>query len=334
MQTAGDADRAPVDQRPTDPQPLLRPCRLPRGSRAGAGAGSERGAYGQLVRVRQVDGNPASLPDQARQAGRQLPRPEDRGHTGYRRHSDAAGLSGLSAERRAVSVGCDLRVRNTTTLRGHIHKQGEVERNHGFRPEVLSNDTRVFEFLGYGQIDLWPDLVTLYADEEFTGGANSREAFALLKAFLPWDSYIKVGRMFPTFGLRVQDDQAYVRARSGYTFQNPDTGAEFGTQPGPFYLGTTITNGTSGDKDVSATVNGYGVFEDVPVVRNVLAGASFARQTDKRDVASFYLGSNLGALTYLAEFDPIWDRTVASVGKRDQYAAYSELDYLLFDWLN
>ena len=34
------------------------------------------------------------------------------------------------------------------------------------------------------------------------------------------------------------------------------------------------------------------------------------------------------------KFDPIWDRTVASVGKRDQYAAYSELDYLLFDWLN
>ncbi|TMA85695.1 MAG: hypothetical protein E6J71_01310 [Deltaproteobacteria bacterium] len=233
-----------------------------------------------------------------------------------------------------LSIGSDLRVRNTTTFGGHINKQGEVERNQAFRPEVLSNDTTVFEFLGYGQIDLWPDLVTLYADEEFTGGANNREAFALLKGFLPWDSYIKVGRMFPTFGLRVQDDQAYVRARSGYTFQNPDTGAEFGTQPGPFYLGTTITNGTSGDKDVSATVNGYGVFEDVPVVRNVLAGASFARQTDKRDVASFYLGSNLGALTYLAEFDPIWDRTVASVGKRDQYAAYSELDYLLFDWLN
>jgi hypothetical protein len=34
------------------------------------------------------------------------------------------------------------------------------------------------------------------------------------------------------------------------------------------------------------------------------------------------------------EFDLIDDRSVASENKRDQYAAYSELDFLLFDWLN
>ena len=233
-----------------------------------------------------------------------------------------------------MSIGSDLRVRNTTVFGGKVNAQGEVERNQAFRPEVESNDTQVFEFLMYSQIDLWPDLVTLYADEDFTGGATNREAFALLKGFLPWDSYMKAGRMFPTFGLRVQDDQAFVRANSGYTFQNPDAGVEFATQPGPFYLGSTVYNGTAGDKDVAVTVNGYGVFEDIPFVRNVLAGASFARQSDKRDVAAFYGGTNIWNLTGIVEFDPIWDRNVATASKRAQYAAYSELDWLLFDWLN
>ena len=233
-----------------------------------------------------------------------------------------------------MSIGADLRVRNTTVFQDRPNAKGEVPTDKAFRRQVESNDTTVFEYLMYGQIDLLPDLVTLYADEDFTSGANNREAFALLKGFLPWDSYMKAGRMFPTFGLRVQDDQAFVRADSGYTFQNPDTGAEFATQPGPFYLGSSITNGTAGDKDVSVTVNGYGVFEDIPFVRNILGGASFARQNDKRDVAAFYGGTNLWNLTGIVEFDPIWDRNVATVGKRDQYAAYSELDWLLFDWLN
>jgi hypothetical protein len=85
---------------------------------------------------------------------------------------------------------------------------------------------------------------------------------------------------------------------------------------------------------VQVTANGYGLFEDVPVVRNVLGGLSYARQTDKRQVAAFYAGSNLWHFTYLAEFDLIDDRTVASEGMRDQYAAYAEVDFLAFDWLN
>src|SRR6185436_19958380 len=144
----------------------------------------------------------------------------------------------------------------------------------------------------YLQVDLWPDLLMFYVDESFRSGADNREAFGMVHG-LKWYTYVKAGRMYPAFGLRLLDDQAFVRARSGFTFQNPDEGAEVGIGPGPFFLASTITNGDDdpGDKDVLATFNGYGVFEDIPVVRSITAGASFARQSDKRRVGAVYGGS-------------------------------------------
>jgi hypothetical protein len=230
-----------------------------------------------------------------------------------------------------VSIGGDLRVRNTTRFSDNGSK---VPTNKAFRENLDSNDLGVEEFLLYGQVDLWPDVVTLYVDEDFNGGATNREAFALVRGFLPWDTYVKAGRLFPTFGLRVHDDEAFVRRRSGYTFDSSDEGGEVGFGPGPFFLATSVTNGEPGDKDVQVTVNGYSILTDLPVVRNALAGASFAYQSTDRNVAAFYGGSNLWRFTYLGEFDYINDRTTASRDRRDHFAAYAEVDLLLLTWLN
>jgi hypothetical protein len=232
-----------------------------------------------------------------------------------------------------ISIGSDLRVRNTTVFQDPIHN-GRVPNNTAFRENVESNETEVNEFLGYLQVDLWPDVATFYVDENLNGGATNREVFGLLRGFLPWDTYVKGGRMFPTFGLRVQDDEAFIRSRSGFTFQNPDEGAEIGLAPGPFFFASTVTNGEDGDKDVQATVNAYAVIQDLPVVKHLMGGASFARQSNQRNVAAVYGGSNLWRFTYLGEVDFIHDHQVSTVGKRDQLAAYAELDFLLFDWLN
>ena len=234
-----------------------------------------------------------------------------------------------------VSIGSDLRVRDTVVFQDRFSKTtGNVPENKAFRRHVTSNDIAVNEFLGYTEVDPLPGYVMMYGDWNLNGGVTNREAFGLIHGFLPWDTYIKAGRLFPTFGLRVQDDSAYIREKTGYTFQNPYEGGEIGIAPGPFFLATSITNGTSSSTDVQATVNGYAVFQDIPYVRNILVGSSFARQGPKRDVSGFYAGSNLWDLTYLAEFDLVNDRMVASEGMRDQYNTYLEVQYLLFDWLN
>jgi hypothetical protein len=233
-----------------------------------------------------------------------------------------------------ASIGSDLRVRDTIVFQDDFNKFGNVPQNRAFRHHVASNDLSVNEFLGYAQIDLLPDYVTMYGDWNLNGGVTNREAWGLIRGFLPYDAYVKGGRLFPTFGLRVQDDQAFVRARTGFTFQNPDEGGEIGIAPGPFFIASSITNGAPGDHDVLATLNGYGVFQDIPVVQTIMAGASVARQSNKRWVSAFYAGSNYWRFTYLAEFDPINDNSVATASKRDNYAAYAEIDFLVFDWLN
>jgi len=142
-----------------------------------------------------------------------------------------------------VSIGGDLRVRNTTVFQDEFSKSGTIPQNQAFRRHVTSNDTTVNEFLGYAQVDLLPDYLTLYSDFNLNGGVTNREAFGLIRGFLPYDTYIKAGRMFPSYGLRVWDDEAYIRSHVGYTFTNPQEGAEIGIAPGPFFLASTITNG-------------------------------------------------------------------------------------------
>lgn len=232
-----------------------------------------------------------------------------------------------------VSIGADLRVRNTTVFEDQPNANGRVPENKVFRKDTTSNDIAVNEFLTYLQVDLFPDRLLLYAAEDFSSGAVNREAFALLYG-LPWNGYLKAGRLYPTYGLRVQDDQAYIRDRTGYTFATPGEGGEIGIMPGPFALATSITNGVAGDKDIAVTVNGYTMLTELPVVRTLWLGSSFARQSDKRDIAAWYVGTNFWKFTMLGEFDKFFDRTVASEGKRDDYASYAELDFLLFDWLN
>lgn len=233
-----------------------------------------------------------------------------------------------------VSIGGDFRAGSTTVFADRPNAAGRIERNRAFRDRVESTDLDVNEFLLYLQVDLWPDVLSFYADEDFNGGATNREAFGLLRGVLPLDGYLKVGRLFPTFGLRVFDDEAFIRARSGFTFDNPDEGAEVGIQPGPFFLAASVTNGAGGDRDVQITFNGYTVLEDLPVIGHTLLGASYARQSNARSVAGLYAGANLWRFTYLGEVDLIDDSSSGSVTARDHLAAYGELDLLLFDWLN
>src|SRR5262245_26838652 len=233
-----------------------------------------------------------------------------------------------------VSIGSDLRVRSTTTFVDTPDAQGRVPTNRAFRDHVDTETLNVPEALGYLQVDLWPEILTLYGDFNAAGGGvTAREALAIVH--LPFNTFLKAGRYFPPFGLRVYEDASFIRTNTGFTFQNPDEGGEVGMIQGPFYLAASATNGTPGDTSVLTTVNGYGMFDDLPVVRNVLTGASYAHQSSQRQVAAFYAGSNLWKFTYLGEFDIIDDNTTlpANTG-RDQFASYAEVDLLLFDWLN
>jgi hypothetical protein len=94
--------------------------------------------------------------------------------------------------------------------------------------------------------DLIKGRLSVYVDEHVApGGASSREAFALFTLDRA-GFYVKGGKFFLPFGLRLQDDDAATRRATGFTFETADIGAEVGVDDGAWSTSLAVTNGTSG----------------------------------------------------------------------------------------
>mgnify|MGYP003694419303 CR=1 FL=1 len=107
-------------------------------------------------------------------------------------------------------------------------------------------EAKVTEADVYLGVELVKDRLSLYLDEHVApGGASSREAFALF-AIERAGFYVKGGKFFLPFGLRLQDDDAASRRGTGFTLETADIGAEVGFDTGAWSSALSITNGTSG----------------------------------------------------------------------------------------
>ena len=95
------------------------------------------------------------------------------------------------------------------------------------------------------------DRLTFYLDERVApGAATNRETFAILW-FADRSSYLKAGRMFVPFGLRIEDDTAFIRQVTGATFNSSDDGVEGGLELGPWSANVSVTNGQGGAAEIS-----------------------------------------------------------------------------------
>ena len=237
-----------------------------------------------------------------------------------------------------ISVGADFRGTFTTLFRDTPNQRGRVRNNTTFRPADSSNFD-IVEGNAYLEVNLIKEALTFYLDESFApGSAFNRETFGLLTGFLPWNMYIKGGKFFPPYGLRLQDDAAFIRSRTGFNFTSPDTGVEIGLAPGNAFFSVALTNGTGVSagrrlgKQVS--LNSYYMF-DLPVVRTLMLGGSYSHNSlegKSRTLYGFHTGTNLWRFTLLGEVDFIEDQQIP--GSPSQFAAYTELNWLALDWMN
>jgi hypothetical protein len=240
-----------------------------------------------------------------------------------------------------LSIGADLRM-STTLVFQELGDNGVVENNTAFRGRLDSVQFEVNEADLYGEIRLIPDLLTLYVDQRFSPSTTTREVWGLLR--LPYDVFLKAGKMFLPYGLQLQDDTAFIRggrngsATTGFSFNQQQAAIEVGIEPEPFSLIAAVSEGPSGDRDVQVTATASAVFGNVPLVRHVLAGTSFSRVGPpgvQNSVFGFFLGTMLGPVTYLGEVDFRFDRNDDTAGEtRGTFLFYSEINYLLFKWLN
>ena len=244
-----------------------------------------------------------------------------------------------------VGIGADLRVDMTAVMQDNPGPDGRVDNNVAFRGTLDEFDVNVNQATTYLNVNLIPDLLSFYLDQRWAPSVDTREAWAM--ALLPWDAYLKAGKMFLPYGLQLQDDTAFIRggyngsATTGFSFNVSQPAFEVGWEPGPLSFAAAVSQGIVDDRDVQGTGTTYLLFDELPVVRNVMIGQSwtYAGTSDGSNAwVGGFTGFNLGRFTYLGEVD--WgffnfvEPTTSQRVKPGAFIAYNEGNYLLFDWLN
>lgn len=177
-------------------------------------------------------------------------------------------------------------------------------------------------------------VLALYIDQSVgPGQATARELFGLVEG-LPFNGYAKAGKFFLPYGLRLVDDQEFIRDVTGFNMNAPDQGVEVGIEPGPLSLSVAVTNGTSGaaEGDDNKQVTGSAAL----VTRRFRIGGSASHNqtgTASRDVVGGFGGVNLGPLNLLGEFDYILGSDAAG-GDLDQFVAFGEGNLWLANGVN
>ncbi len=151
---------------------------------------------------------------------------------------------------------------------------------------------------------------SLYIDEQVApGAAINREAFVLLS--LADQDYLKVGRFFMPYGLRLEDDTAFVRQVTQFNFDNSDNGIEAGVNFGPVLLNAAISNGTSATANDDNRLQYLTRVEYFGGTWRVGANVVLNRaEAGKRVTSGVYAGVNLGGYVLLAEWDQVTDESI------------------------
>jgi len=210
---------------------------------------------------------------------------------------------------RTVSIGANLRLRNTSIYGYADTTEGVVV------PDVNLLDITEGNF--YIEVNLIPDRLILYFDQIISPNPGNRESFALLRGF-PGNTYFKFGKILLPYGLRLWDDEAFIRETTGFTYSDPEIAAEIGLEPGKFsaYMAVTADQ-VSG---LTAWANRHSRF-----------GLSIQKSTngDANRMFGAFAGLHAGRFTLLGEVDQI-----EFEGGLKQRAYFAELNFLLFRGYN
>ena len=219
-----------------------------------------------------------------------------------------------------LSVGADARFNAT------FQKTEQAENNTSQSFEISSAQV-------YINIKIPNSNLSLYVDQQVSpGSAINRETIVMYQfeqGESIQDSYIKAGKLFIPYGLRIEDDSAFIRTATGMNFDNSDNGVEYGFNYKNTAINLYVANGTS-----QATNNDdsflYGMrFEQL--FSNFRIGSSIALNDGDKQVQMFnvYGGMQWRDFTFLAEIDHITLEAANNVNQQDitQLISLAEINY-------
>ena len=178
----------------------------------------------------------------------------------------------------------------------------------------------------YLAIEPIKDRLLIYADQEFGQGTNfNREAWA--RWSFNASIYVRAGRMFLPYGLRLEDDTAWIRQIPGINFTTPDKGVELGLEKGAWSAQFAVSNGTAGGDEIDSGKQ-YSLAATY-VQPNWRVGGSLNYNDSSfgdRELYSIFAGLRRDNWGFLAEVDFIVDMGFPD-GRRSQLAALLEANW-------
>lgn len=180
----------------------------------------------------------------------------------------------------------------------------------------------------YAEARLIPNRLSLYLDQQVAPGSSlNREAYVRLNSASS-RFQIMAGQFFLPYGLRLQDDTAFIRQATGINFNNPDRGVQFGFEQGAWSSQLSITNGSGGGSETDSG-------KQVSLVANYVksswrAGISFNNNDSDagdRQMQNVFFGLKTGPLVWLAEADLIID-DLPTGGSTDSVAGLIEANWI------
>ncbi len=176
----------------------------------------------------------------------------------------------------------------------------------------------------YVEAKLVPDRVTLYLDERFAPGASSREAWLMYKTANK-KSFLQAGSFYLPYGLRLEDDTAFIREATGVSFNNADNGIMLGHDTGPWSLRAALTNGTNGgaESNKHKQLSARAAYIKQKWRLGISANSNQGTDDQERNMFNVFGGVRFFDIDWLAEIDWIKDKS-PETGTRNQYIGFLE----------
>jgi len=181
----------------------------------------------------------------------------------------------------------------------------------------------------YLEADVIPNRLLAYVDEQVApGGALNREAY-LLYWSATHDWYVKAGQMYLPFGLRLQDQTAFILTATGINMTTPDQGVEFGWEHGRWDAQLAVSNGTAGG---AVTGNGKQYSTQLAYVESRWRLGVAANRNDQsigaKNAYGVFAGLKTGPVVWLGQAEITDDRSIAA-GQGKELATLIEADWLI-----
>ncbi len=190
---------------------------------------------------------------------------------------------------KSITVGANWRVEQVHTSE-YTNDSGKVFPS--------ADEATIREGNLYINLELVKNFLSVYIDQTMAPASANREFFATVEG--PHNTFFKFGRMLLPYGLRLMDDDAFIRNTPNYTYNRHDLGYEVGWEPGPVSAIVNVTN-------TQLSSVGSVVFRRFRVGGSYGSAIKKHERNDK-NTYGFFGGANFGMFTFLTERN--WTRNM------------------------